>query len=402
MVSSTLDTMDATTLLSIARDWSPWGTPRVATVPRQVRLPNEWRSEIALVIQGVRHGGKSTFLAQLIDRYALDPRRCLFLNFEDPRLGQSLDHTTLEVMVEAFEAEHGGAPCDYFLDEIQWVQGWQRWLRGQLDRPRGRRFVVTGSNAHLLSGELGSTLTGRHHTIELFPFDLDEFRTARPAASLDEYLECGGFPAAALSADRDRLLRGYFQDIIERDMRERVGARSALPLRRLVQMLLESTGSETSARRLAASLGLSADTTSLYMDAAEGAYLAFGCPYYAFSARKQLVRNRKFYPIDTGLRRVSVTRTGADRGKLFECAVFLLLRRRFREVFYWRGSGEVDFVVERDGVPIPIQVTTQEEPQERHVRAIDEFHAAHPRAAEAVIVTPESYERGVPELAMEP
>lgn len=391
--------MDGSTLLSIAQDWSFWDALPPETVPRQVSLPHEWRSEIALVVQGVRRGGKSTLLAQLIDGYRLDRQRCLFLNFEDPRLGQDLDHTTLDVMVEAFEANHRGEPCSYFLDEIQWVNGWQRWLRRHLDRPQGRRFIVTGSNAHLLSGELGSTLTGRHHTIELFPFDFDEFRTARPGASLDEYLECGGFPAAVFSADRDRLLRGYFHDIVERDMRERVGARSTLPLRRLVQMLFESTGSETSARRLAASLGLSVDTVLLYMDAAESAYLAFGCPYFAFSARKQVVRNRKCYPIDSGLRRVNVTPTGVDRGKQFECAVYVLLRRRFHDVFYWRGRGEIDFVVECNGTPVPVQVTSLDEPQERHLRAIDEFHAVHPTAAEGVIVTPESYQRGVPELA---
>ncbi len=392
--------MDGRTLLRIAEDWSYWSSTPPVTVPRRIVLPVELRSDIALVVQGVRRGGKSTLLAQLMDRYGLDRADCLFLNFEDPRLGPHLDHTTLDTMVEAFEGEGGRSTdrCTYFLDEIQWVDGWERWLRVQLDRPKGRRFIVTGSNAHLLSGDLGSTLTGRHHTVELFPFDLAEFRDARPNTTLDDYLECGGFPAAAASKDRDRLLRGYFQDIVERDMRERVAARSALPLRKLVQILFESAGCETSARRLAATLGLAPDTTALYLEAAESAYLALGCPYFAWSARKQLVRNRKVYPIDTGLRRVSIIRTGLDRGKQFECAVYLLLRRRFREVFHWRGTGEVDFVVEREGAPVPIQVTTADHPLDRHLRAIDEFHEVHPNAGEAVIVTPDAFERGVPEL----
>jgi predicted AAA+ superfamily ATPase len=190
----------------------------------------------------------------------------------------------------------------YFLDEIQWVEGWQRWLRTQVERPRGRRFVITGSNAHLLAGELGSVLTGRHHTIELFPFDLGEYRELRPRATLKEFLDQGGFPATIGSPDHDRLLRGYFQDIVERDMRERVAARSSVPLRRLVQMLFESAGSELSVRRAAAALGVANDTTSLYVDAAESAYIALACPYFAWSERKRIVRNRKYYPIDTGLR----------------------------------------------------------------------------------------------------
>lgn len=268
----------------------------------------------------------------------------------------------------------------------------------QLERPRGRRFVVTGSSAHLLSGELGSSLTGRHHTIEVYPFDLDEYRLLRPKATLEEFLVAGGFPATIGSPDRDRLLRGYFQDIVERDMRERVAARSSAPLRQLVQMLFEGAGSETSVRRLAAALGVAVDTTGLYIDAAESAYIALGCPYFAWSEKKRLVRNKKYYPIDTGLRRVSVTATSADRGKSLERATYLLLRRRYGRVSYWRGNAEIDFVIERNGVPTPVQVTW-DAPTERHLKAIDEFHAAHPNATEAVIVTAASYERGVPELA---
>jgi len=356
----------------------------------------ELRSDIAIVVQGVRRSGKSTLLRQLIDRYRLDRTRCLFVNFEDPRLAPALDHTTLQMMVDAFEADRGPG-CTYLLDEIQWVSGWQRWLRGQLDRPRGRRFIVTGSNAHLLSGELGSSLTGRHHTVELFPFDFDEFRAARPAATLEDYLACGGFPAVATSPDRDMLLRGYFQDIVERDMRERVAARSTLPLRRLVQMLYESAGAEMSVRRAAAALGISVDTAGLYVDAAESAYLALTCPFFAWSARKRLARNRKFYPVDTGLRRACVTMTGQDRGKQLECATFLLLRRRFRDVAYWRGGGEVDFVIDAGRGPVPVQVSW-EKASERARRGVDEFHQTHPTAGEPVYVTAAAFAAGVPEL----
>ena len=397
MLSSKLDSMDRTFLLQIAADWSHWDVPPRRSVVRGVSLPRELRPDVALIVQGVRRCGKSTLLEQLIDRYGLDRSKCLFINFEDPRLAQSLDHTTLQTLVDGFEADRGPG-CTYLFDEVQWVDGWQRWLRAQLDRPKQRRFVVTGSNAHLLSGELGSSLTGRHHTVELFPFDLAEFRALQPYATVEDYLDAGGFPATVGAADHDRLLRGYFQDIVERDMRERVGARSSTPLRQLVQMLFESAGSETSLRRLAAALGISVDTTSLYIDAAESAYLAIGCPFFSWSERQRIVRNRKYYPVDTGLRRVSVTPTGHDRGKQLECAVFLLLRRRFGRVHYWRGTGEVDFVVDHRGKPTPVQVSW-EATKERARRAVDEFHATHPTAAEAVFVTAESFEAGVTELA---
>jgi len=388
--------MDGAQLLDTAADWSYWDGEPAPSIPRTVSLPAELRPDLALVIQGVRRSGKSTLLGQLMGHYGLDRMRCLFINFEDPRLAASLDHEMLQALVDGFE-EIRGPGCTWFLDEIQHVRGWQRWLRSQLDRPRDRRFVITGSNAHLLSGELASSLTGRHLSVELFPFDLDEYRMVKPEADLLDYLHDGGFPAPLNTPDADRLLGSYFNDILERDVRERVGARSSRPLRRLGQMLFESAGSESSIRRMAAALGIASDTVSLYLDAIEGAYLAFSCPYFVWSERKRSVRNKKYYPVDTGLRRVAVTRTGEDRGKMLECATFILLRKRFRDVYYWRGKGEVDFVVLRKGDPVPIQVSW-EGPTDRHFEALDEFQVAEPRAAEPVFVTPESYQLGLPEL----
>lgn len=288
--------MDTPELLAVAADWSAWEKPPRSSVRRRVQLPSALRPELALVVQGVRRCGKSTLLTQMIDRYQLDRRHCLFLNFEDPRLAGVLDHTTLQQLVAGFEARIGPQPATFFFDEIQRVDGWQRWLRMQLDLPRGHRFVVTGSNAHLLSGELASQLTGRHLRAELQPFDFDEFRAMRPGDSVEDYLAFGGFPAAVQSDERDQLLRTYFDDIVERDIRERVGARSSRSLRQLVQMLFESAGAELSVRRISAALDLSTDTTSLYLDAVANAYLAFPCPFFAWSTRKQALRNKKWCP----------------------------------------------------------------------------------------------------------
>lgn len=386
--------MDADELLQIAATWSFWDRAPRATIPRaSVDLPARLSDTRCLVVQGVRRCGKSTLLQQLLRRYHLDPAHCAFLNFEDPRLSNALDHTTLDRLVEVFRARHPDVPqLAFFLDEIQSVDGWQRWLRAQLERPRGHLFVITGSNATLLSGELSTALTGRHLTVELFPFDLGELRQLRPEVTLADYLRSGGFPEPVLAAeDADRLLRQYFQDIVERDVRERIGARSSLSVRQVAQMAYESAGSELSLRRVAAATGLAVDTARIYLEACESAYLLFSVPYFAFSARQRTNRQIKYYPIDTGLRRVVVTSGGEDRGKSLECAVYLALRRRFREIFYWRDGGEVDFVVERAGRPTPIQVTW-DEPQERHHRALDAFYERFPRADEAVFISADNFE----------
>jgi predicted AAA+ superfamily ATPase len=146
-----------------------------------------------------------------------------------------------------------------------------------------------------------------------------------------------------------------------------------------------------SLRRIAAATGIAVDTAGAYLEAAEAAYLLFRCPYFAFSERKRASRNTKYYPVDTGLRRVVVSQTGDDRGKLLECAAYLALRKRFGEVYYWRGGGEIDFVVRPKGRIVPVQVTW-EAPQERHHRALEVFFEQFPYSEEAVFVTAERFE----------
>lgn len=381
--------------MEISGYWSFWDAPPPESVPRDVDLPVRFRDSLALVVQGVRRCGKSTFLTQILARYRLNPRHCAFLNFEDPRLGQNLDHTLLDQWVSAFRKAHARLKNAYFfLDEVQSIAGWEKWLRTQLERPCGNHFVVTGSNAHLLSGELSAVLTGRHHTIELFPFDLAEYRQVRPRATLEDYLTEGGFPEPLFSEPGDRLRQQYFSDIIERDIRERVGARSVGPIKQVAQMAFESAGAELSLRRLSGAAGIAVETAAGYLDACEAAYLVFSVPYFTYSERKRAVRNKKYYPVDTGLRRMAVTRTGADHGKLLECAVHVEIRRRSLPVSYWRGTREVDFVVETPHGIVPIQVSWGP-PSERHHSALEEFYEVFPHALEAMLVGPEEYEAGI-------
>ncbi len=383
--------MDSKDLLDIAATWSFWDRPPPTAIRRTLKLPESLSNRTALMIQGVRRCGKSTLLTQLIGRYRLERRDCLFVNFEDPRLAGCLNFETLEQMSRTFgESRPNATQLTVFLDEIQWVDGWERWLRSKLERPSRFRFVASGSNAQMLSGELSSALTGRHITVELFPFDLSEFRQLHRNASLADYLHRGGFPEPIASDEGDLLLRQYFIDILQRDVRERVGARSSLTLRQIVQMVFKSAGSELSLRRIAAASGVAVETVSAYLEACEQAYLLFSCPWFAFSERKRSQRNRKYYPVDTALRRVSVTRTGSDAGKALECATFVELRKRYQDVFYWRAAGEVDFVIQTGGGPTPVQVTL-DGATERHLRSLDAFYEAFPHASEAVIVTMDSF-----------
>ncbi len=372
-------------LLKILDFWSFWEASPPEAVPRRLNLPAVLDPELALVIQGVRRCGKSTLLGQLVGRYQLNPAHCAFVNFEDPRLIPHLGTALLFRILDAFQSKYPQAQdLTFFFDEIQNVPQWESFLHTQLERPR-HRFVVTGSNACLLSGELSTKLTGRHRVAELYPFDFIEIQEVRPKHELKAYLTEGGFPKVVLEDGDLALRQRYFRDIVERDISNRVGARDHAPVARVVQMVFESCGSEMSLRRIAGSNGVSTDTASAYLRAAEDAYLLFSCPYFTYSSRKQAVRNRKYYPVDPGLRQAVVSSSAPNLGSALEGVAFLALKKRFGQVFYWREKGEIDFVVEFDGRPLPIQVTW-ETPQPRHLEALEEFYQAYPRSREVIFL----------------
>lgn len=164
-------------LIEILKDWSFWELPVAPSLDRQIALPEQLYTDLLLIIQGVRRCGKSTLLMQLPKRYNLKTTHCYYCNFEDPRLLGSLDHTLLSQIISLARKEiPSNENCYFFFDEIQNVEHWEKWLHTQLERPKNNYFVVTGSNAHLLSGEFATALTGRHLTVELFPFSFKECR----------------------------------------------------------------------------------------------------------------------------------------------------------------------------------------------------------------------------------
>lgn len=179
-------------------------------------------------------------------------------------------------------------------------------------------------------------------------------------------------------------------DIIERDVRRHVAARSTTTLHHLGKSIFESAGSELSANKLAKMLGIATDTALSYIDAFSKAYLIQPCHYFTFSERKRAMRNTKWHPIDCGMRRAVISSGTPDIGKSFESIVYYELRRRYGDVYYWRDTGEVDFVVLDDNRPLPIQVTWYGI-KARHKEAVAAFQKKHSNALEAQYITQENF-----------
>lgn len=198
----------------------------------------------------------------------------------------------------------------------------------------------------------------------------------------------GGFPRSLTFEKPYQLLQEYFNDIIFRDVLKRVHARTPEAIKQVAKMTFESCGSELSYRKIAAVTGSTVDTVKSYLEACEDAYLLFACHYFAFSEKKQLSKQKKYYPIDSGMCYAITNTTGRDLGKSLELMIFLRLKQTHEEVFYWQEphKGEVDFVGVRGKTIIPYQVTWKG-PEPRHEKALQHFYENFPQASEAVFIT---------------
>jgi len=323
------------------------GIPREESRNIDARLPH------ALIISGVRRAGKSTLLHQLSKGLS----RFHYLNFEDPRLS-NFELDDFEKLDEIFTKEYGDFEY-YLLDEIQKVQKWELFVRSRLDRKK--RFIITGSNASLLSRELGTSLTGRHVDLELFPFSYNEFLTFKgkraSPTTFQEYLTEGGFPEYIKYGNQE-VLRRPFTDVLQRDIVARYKLREPKVLEQLAVYLLTNTGREFSHNKLKATFNLgSVSTVSTYISYFEDSYILFSLPKFSFSLKKQQANPKKIYSIDNGLGRANSISFSSDKGRMLENTVFLGLRRQFKDIFYFSGKNECDFLVrDRNKITMAIQV----------------------------------------------
>jgi predicted AAA+ superfamily ATPase len=238
-----------------------------------------------------------------------------------------------------------------FFDEIQIVDRWETYVRQKLDE--GCRIVITGSNASLLSRELGTKLTGRQITKELFPFSYSEFcayRDAAPSADATrDYMATGGFPEYVKSG-LEEIMHHLFEDILVRDIAVRYGVRDVRTLQRLALYLVSNVGRLITGNRLKTMFEAGSTSTMMdYLSYFEYTYLFHFVPKFSYSLRKQLINPRKVYAIDTGLVNANSGSFTDDFGSVFENLVFLHLRRNYKEIYYFSEKSECDFVVSEKG-----------------------------------------------------
>ncbi|HEV2403531.1 MAG TPA: ATP-binding protein [Candidatus Saccharimonadales bacterium] len=343
------------------------------------------KSPLVTVISGLRRVGKSTLLAQIAHKYLSED--FYFINFEDERL--------LNFRTQDFDLLHEtlislyGERRTFLFDEIQNIPEWERFVRRLHDQ--GYKFIVTGSNASLLSQELGTRLTGRSTRVELFPFSFREFllfknihipKTSQPLTTLergrmlklmDEYLAKGGIPDSLKYPDLP-IHKTLYDDVLYRDIAARYQLENVKSLKELAFYLVSNPTSLISFNKLKELLKLgSVNTVKSYIDYLENSWLFFVLNKYAYSVKEQQIAAKKIYSIDTGLIRSVAFAFSENKGKAMENAAFLQLRRTAGDFYYFKTSfgREVDFFL--PATKTFVQVTLQldsEDTREREVRAL--------------------------------
>ena len=338
--------IDEETLQNVAAKQAEIESRRDTGLPRPLSVNESTLDSHALVLTGVRRYGKSTLMSQRIRRNAAD---WFYLKFDSPQLVDMElgDSDALDRVIA-----RSGARNLYF-DEMHELDGWELYVLQKLDE--GFRVCVTGSNASLLKGERATKLTGRHISRELFPFSFKEYceYLGKPNdwTEIDGYLKSGGFPRFLATRD-ESILFELFDDIMYRDVVAKHGIREMGAVQRLAAYLIENPGCRFSATRMLKSLNVSVASTVInWCDWFEDAYLFFFVPKYSDSVRAQLVNPRKVYSVDTGLVNVVSRRIVFNDALCFENMVFLALRRKYRDIFYFDDGGECDFVCMEHHLP---------------------------------------------------
>ncbi|MFH1561457.1 MAG: ATP-binding protein [Patescibacteria group bacterium] len=353
------------------------------------------------VITGLRRVGKSTLLAQVANKYLKND--FYFVNFEDERL--------LNFQVKDFDSLHEtlislfGEKKTFLLDEVQNVPEWERFVRRFSDQ--GYKFIVTGSNASLLSQELGTKLTGRSIRVELFPFSFREFLkfkkvkipdmkvlTTRQKGQLhkfvNEYLVLGGIPDA-LKYPELEIHKTLYDDVLYRDIATRYKLDNVKSLKELAFYLVSNISALLSFNKLKDFLKLgSVNTVKSYIDYLENGWLFFIVNKYAYSVKEQQIAAKKLYCIDTGLAQSVGFSFSKNKGKLMENVVFLQLRKKYRDVYYYKTAQglETDFFLPKENILLQVaQSFDLEETWERELRALAVAKQELNKVEKLVIVT---------------
>lgn len=398
-------------MIEILKEWNPWWENKELIKelegkhrPLYEDLIDSVNIKEITIIVGVRRSGKSTLMYQIIDNLLekIEPEQILFVNLEDKKLTQ----LSLEDIYNSYRENLNPDKKAYiFLDEIHRKKDWESWIRKKYDLNTNDKFVISGSCSYLLKKEYSTLLTGRNLTFEVFPLSFKEYllfnninisknivldRTKNVIFNnLKKYLNFGGFPEIFFKSEKYKIkvLEQYFDDILYKDIIDRYNLNSQRA-KDLALFLITNFTNAISLRNLRNSLGISYDTIKDYLSYYKEAFLFFTLDHFSYSFKEQKTIASKVYCIDNGLRNAVSFKFSADEGKLVENLVFLELKKKQKDIYYWKGKNEIDFIVKnRNESLVGINVSYTDKISEREIKGLLEFKKEFNKIKELIIIT---------------
>ena len=370
------------------------GTERISLL----RILTELKIPHIKDIIGVRRCGKTVLMYQIISKLIeqdVPAKNILYLNFDDPELTdiEETIRTSLHINPDISHV---------FLDEIQNVKQWEKIIRVYYDRKKFTQIFVSGSSASLISRDVGKTLTGRHITKILTPFSFKEYlikqRIEKPTDIsnrekvihyLENYLINGGFPET-IGTDQltsKSILLDLYNDILSRDIVSRFDADLDI-VKKIGYYLMTNIAVFFSYNSVARALNLHYDTVKKYVPYFEEVFLFFIIPFFSWKIKTTVKKDMKCYSIDTGLRNAVSFKFSDDLGKLAENIVLIELKRRGKEVYFWKGKREIDFIVREESSLTAMNITYTNEISNREKEGLLEFKEKYTNV-NLVIITKE-------------
>jgi predicted AAA+ superfamily ATPase len=361
---------------TIIQEWKKRELPPI--IDRETNLENYVDMPVnkIIAVTGFRRTGKTYLVLGLIRTLLEKNKReeVVYINFEDERIPATTPFLT--GLLPAIKEEL--SPKYLFMDELQNIPAWSKWLRRIYDT-ENIRIVVTGSSSKMSSNEIPTELRGRFIEIKILPLSFSEFLQFKKIErrgnesewndtilqkALQEFIQYGGMPEVVLAPEvrKKELLHGYFDTVVRRDIIEQNKIENEEVLKTLLKLLLNSTYftiSKTHNNLKSLHLSTGKDVIQKYFRAIENAFLVYSLYYFSYSMKDQLQYPRKIFFVDTGFINELSSSFSQNKGRNYENVVFLELQRRKKETYYWksRSHQEVDFViVKREKVEQLIQV----------------------------------------------
>lgn len=329
------------------------------------------------IITGIRRCGKSTLMQTMINQLMLAQQvgSILYLNFDDPNYNDICNDVTLMYNLITGAEKLTGCKIQFlFLDEIQNVDGWEKYVKSAYDSKRFQKITITGSNADLLNSDYTTLLTGRYIETRLYPMTYKELlinngitnlrllikEKSQALALFDAMLQYGGFPRihrVATQRQRRKILQSYYETILLKDCIKNHKIRDNKLLMNLAHYLITNSATRYSYNSLSKAVSSNENTIQKFIHIFEDAYIFHELKQFSFSLKKQLKREKKIYCIDNGLITATTFKFFDSIGKLLENLVYSELRKLAGDnVYFHNQQKECDFILHDIEEPQAIQV----------------------------------------------